>query len=68
VLPAVFALTHKQTTTTNSFIESMKHIYEQLENSFQQKEIILKPIHQSPHRNTKFAYQWMIDPQDVTSE
>ena len=68
ILPAVFALTHKQTSTTNSFIESMKHIYEQLEISFQQKEIILKPIQQSPHRNTQFAYQWMIDPKEITSE
>ncbi len=68
VLPTVYRLTHKQTATTNSFIESMKHIYEQLENSFQQKKNILKPIHQSPHRKAKFAYQRMIDPKDVTSE
>ena len=67
-MPAVYALTHKQTATTNSFIESMKHIYEQLENSFQKKEIILKPIQQSPHRNTKFAYQRMIDSKEITSE
>ena len=46
----------------------MQNIYEQLENSFQQKDNILKPIHQSPHRNVKFAYQRMIDPQDVTKE
>ena len=68
VLPAVYALTHKQTSTTNSFIESMKHIYEQLEISFQQKEIILKPIQQSTHRNTQFAYQRMIDPNEITNE
>jgi hypothetical protein len=46
----------------------MKNIYEQLENPSQQKDIILKPIHQSPHRNAKFAYQRMIDPKDITNE
>lgn len=68
VLPELYTLAHKQTTTTNSFIESMKNIYEQLGNSFPQKNNILKPIHQSHHRNTKFAYQRMIDPQEVTKE
>lgn len=31
ILPQLYTLAHKQTTTTNSFIESMKHVYEQLE-------------------------------------
>ncbi|MEI6773266.1 MAG: tRNA lysidine(34) synthetase TilS [bacterium] len=31
ILPGLYTLTHKQTSTTNSFIESMKNIYEQLE-------------------------------------
>jgi phosphopantothenoylcysteine synthetase/decarboxylase len=61
-------MTNKQTTTTNSFVESMKNIYEQLESSSQQKDIILKPIHQSPYRNAKSAYQRMIDPKEVTKE
>ena len=46
----------------------MKNTYEQLENPSQQKNIILNHIHQSPHRNTKFAYQRMIDPKDITNE
>lgn len=68
ILPELYKIANKQTTTTNSFIESMKHIYEQLENSFQQKSIILNPIHQSSHRNAKFAYQRIIEPKEVTSE
>jgi hypothetical protein len=46
----------------------MKNIYEQLEHSSQQKNIILEPISQSPHRKAKFAYQRIIDPKNVTSE
>ena len=68
VLPELYKIANKQTTTTNSFVESMKNIYEQLEKSFQQEYIILEPIHQSPYRNAKFAYQRMIDPKDVTKE
>jgi len=68
VLPELYTLANKQTATSNSFIESMKNIYEQLENSFQQKDIILNSIKQSPHRNAKFAYERQITPQDVTNE
>jgi len=68
ILPGLYTLTHKQTSTTNSFIESMKNIYEQLEHPWQQKDIILNPIYQSPHRNAKFAYQRIIDPKDITNE
>lgn len=68
VLPELYTLANKQTATSNSFIESMKNIYEQLENSFQQKDIILRPLQQSPHRNAKFAYERQITPQDVTNE
>ena len=31
VLPEIYKLSHKHTSTTNTFIESMKHIYEQYE-------------------------------------
>ena len=68
ILPQLYGLAHKQTTTTNSFIESMKNIYEQLENTIQEKDIHLKPIIGSVHRNAKFAYQRMIDPKDITKE
>ena len=68
VLPELYKLANRQTATTNSYIESMKNIYEQLEKNTQQKDIILKPIHQSPHRNAKFAYQRIIDPNDITNE
>jgi len=68
ILPQLYTLAHKQTTTTNSFIESMKHVYEQLEQIHWQKDIMLKSIRQSPHRKTKFAYQRMISPKEITSE
>lgn len=68
VLPELYKLAHKQTPTTNSYIESMKNIYEQLENSSEHKDIILEPIPQSPHRHAKFAYQRMIDPKDISNE
>lgn len=68
VLPEFYKLAHKQTPTTNSFIESMKHIYEQLEESAQQKDIILKPIPESPYRKSTFAYQRIIDSKDISKE
>lgn len=68
ILPELYKLTHKQTATTNSFIESMKNIYEQLETSLQRKKNIMEPIYQSPHRNAKFAYQRMINPKDINKE
>ncbi|HBB03589.1 TPA: tRNA lysidine(34) synthetase TilS [Patescibacteria group bacterium] len=37
VLPELYKLAHKQTATTNSYIESMKSIYEQLEKSHGEK-------------------------------
>lgn len=67
VLPELYKLANKQWTTTNSFIESMKNIYEQLEQP-KEKNILLKPIDKSPHRKAEFAYQRMIDPEDVTNE
>ena len=67
VLPKLYQLAHKQWATTNSFIESMKNIYEQVQQP-QDKDIILEPIHDSPHRNAKFAYQRIIDPQKTTKE
>ncbi len=72
VLPQLYNLTHKQTPTTNSFIESMKNIYTSLEES--NKKILnskfwtLNAIEQSPHRNATFAYQRIIDPNDITNE
>jgi len=45
----------------------MKNIYEQLEQP-KEKNILLKPIDKSPHRKAEFAYQRMIDPEDVTNE
>ena len=68
VLPEIYKLSHKQTTSTNSFIESMKNIYEQLEKTIYKKNILLTPIPQSPHRNTTFAYQRDIEPKDISSE
>ncbi len=80
VLPQLYALAHKQTTDTNSFIESMKNIYDALEKShgkfflnsefwtLNSKFWILNSIKRSPHRHAKFAYQRMIDPQSITSE
>ena len=68
VLPTLFKLAHKQTPTTNSYIESMRNIYQQIDESLPQKDINLIPIHQSPHRNAKFAYQRKISPQDVHKE
>ncbi|MEI6672745.1 MAG: hypothetical protein WCL02_05460 [bacterium] len=61
-------LAHKQTPTSNSFIESMKQIYEQLETNEYQKKYILTPIIQSKYRKTDFAYQRMISPKEITSE
>lgn len=68
VLPELYALANKQTTTTNSFIESMKNIYQQVERSETQNNDILKPIHQSPYRNATFAYQWMREPKEISNE
>lgn len=68
VLPELYTLTHKQTKTTNSFIESMKNIYEQLEKTAQQKNIILNPIPRSPYRRSTFAYQRIIDTKDIDKE
>lgn len=66
VLPELYKLAHKQTKITNSFIESMKSIYKQWEN-IQKKDIILKPIKKSPHRNAQFAYQRIIDPDAISN-
>jgi len=66
VLPKLYQLAHKQTKTTNSFIESMKNIYKQWEN-LQKKDIILKPIKKSPHRNAQFAYQRIIDSDAISN-
>jgi len=73
VLPELYKLANKQTKTTNSFIESMKNIYDVLEKSNGEKILnsklwTLNPINRSPHRNAEFAYQRMIDPDDVTNE
>lgn len=68
ILPSLYKLAHKQTKTTNSYIESMKNIYKQLEETLPKQDINLIPIHQSPHRNAKFAYQRKIAPQDVNKE
>ncbi len=68
ILPEFYKLTHKETRTTNSFIESMKNIYEQLEESSQQKDIILKSIPRSPYRKSIFAYQRIIDTKDINNE
>lgn len=68
VLPELYKLANKQTTTTNSYIDSMKNIYEQLENTHKEKTISLKKIPQSPHRNATFAYQRIIHTQDINNE
>ncbi|MFA7298853.1 MAG: tRNA lysidine(34) synthetase TilS [Candidatus Absconditabacterales bacterium] len=73
VLPELYKLANKQTSTTNSFIESMKNIYDTLEKSHGEKILnsefgTLNSIKKSPHRNAKFAYQRIIDPKSVTNE
>ena len=68
ILPEVYKLSHKQTTNTNSFVESMKNIYEQLEQTTWEKNIHLNPIFPSPHRKATFAYQRIIDLKDITHE
>ncbi|MEI7557347.1 MAG: hypothetical protein WCJ45_00365 [bacterium] len=68
VLPELYALAHKQTTRGNTFIESMKNIYQQVERSETQNNNILKPIHQSPYRNATFAYQRMREPAEISNE
>jgi|GEM_PF-768342 len=45
----------------------MKNIYKQLEQT-EEKNIILKPITKSPHRNATFAYQRKIDNDEITNE
>ena len=68
VLPELYKLAHKQTPTTNSFIQSIQEVYTQVEKSFQEQNIILSPIKESNHRKTKFAYQRIIDPQEINKE
>ena len=71
-MPGLYKLANKQIKTTNSFIESMKNIYDALEKSHEKnlnsEFLILKPIKKSPHRNAKFAYQRMIDSDKITNE
>jgi tRNA(Ile)-lysidine synthetase-like protein len=67
VLPQLYTLANKQDTTTNSFIESMKNIYTQLEKK-EEKEVRLKTIKKSAHRKADFAYQRDIEPSQVTNE
>ena len=67
VLPEVYKLAHKRTWETNSFIESMKNIYGQLQQP-KENNILLEPIRQSPHRKSRFAYQRIIAPKRVTNE
>ncbi len=72
ILPELYKLTNKQTKTTNSFIESMKHIYTTLEKK--QEKILnselwtLYSIKKSPHRKATFAYQRKIDSDKITNE
>ena len=57
VFAQLFKLSHKQTKTSNSFLESMKQVYTQLETNKNDEKIILNPITVSPYRKAKFAYQ-----------
>lgn len=72
VLPELYKLANKQTLITNTFIESMKNIYTSLEESnkkiLNSKFWILNSIECSPHRNATFAYQRIIDPNDINNE
>lgn len=68
VLPELYKLANKQTSTTNTYIESMKNIYKQLEENNKEKIISLQAIPQSPQRNAKFAYQRIIHTQDISNE
>jgi hypothetical protein len=68
ILPQLYALSHKQTSTTNSFIESMKHIYQQRESIIHQHQISLTSLKVSPYRHAKFAYQRKTFPHSITQE
>ncbi len=68
VLPPLYKLSHKQTATTNTFIESMKHIYRQIDEGMITQENTLHPIDAPYQRKSRFAYQWMIDAQEVWNE
>lgn len=65
VLPELYKLANKQTKITNSFIESMKNIYAQLEKR-EEKEVRLKSIVKSSHRKAKSAYQRLAE--NITNE
>jgi len=72
ILPGLYKLANKQSTTTNSFIESMKNIYISLEESDKKKILnsefwILHSIKKSPYRKAKFAYQRSINPNEITN-
>lgn len=67
VLPELYKLANKQTKSTNSFIESIKNIYTQLEKK-EEQVVELKPIKKSTHRKADFAYQRKIDPEAITNE
>lgn len=53
ILPEIYALSHKQTTTSNSFIKSMQHIYQELEILSNKQPIYLTPLVLSPYRHAK---------------
>lgn len=72
VLPELYKLANKQNATTNSFIESMKNIYDTFQKS--QENFLnsgfwtLHSIKKSPHRKATFAYQRIIDSDDVNND
>lgn len=55
ILPEIYALSHKQTTTNNSFIKSMQHIYQEIEalSLATKQPIYLTPLVLSPYRHAK---------------
>jgi len=67
ILPELFALSHKKTEETNSFLESMAGIYSQLE----QREVgfgRLIDIAQSPFWKADWAVEWEIRVEDVSMD
>lgn len=67
LLPQIFKLSNKKDLLTNSFIQSFKNIYSQLDEK-ENDDVILKDITKSPYRNCRFWYQLDIFKTIITQE
>ncbi len=67
LFPQIFKLSNKKNELSNSFIQSMKTIYKQID---QEEPIqnLLKDITKSPYRNSKFGYELNVFKTLVTQE